>query len=82
MKEKRNGRRVLVMFRVPRSVHVHNRCFFLSFAGDSPDHERGDGAQDESAGLQPEEHASRGPTDEQTLPSQHSQVAFIIVIRA
>ena len=50
--------------------------FCWAYAGDSPDHERGDGAQDESSGFQPEEHASRSPADEQTIPSQHSQVTF------
>lgn len=49
---------------------------FFSFLcpGDSPNHERGDGPEDESTGFQPEEHAPRSSADESTFPSQHSQV--------
>jgi hypothetical protein len=54
---------------------------FLLCPGDSPDHERGDGPEDESAGFQPEEHAPRSSTDESTLPPQHSQVGFITLMK-
>lgn len=47
---------------------------FSSRPGDSPDHERGDGPEDESTGFQPEEHAPRSSADESTLTPQHSQV--------
>lgn len=54
--------------------------FSVSFVrvGDSPDHERSNGPQDESAGFEPEEYASWSSADESTLPSQHSQVIISI----
>ncbi len=56
--------------------NIYNSCFFICFCrpGDSPDHERGDGSEDESTGFQPEEHAPRSSADESTLPPKHSQV--------
>ncbi len=44
--------------------------------GDSSDHERGDGSEDESTGFQPEEHAPRSSADESTLPPKHSEVLY------
>ena len=48
-------------------------CFPL-FSGNTQDDGEGDGSQDEQTQVQPNQHAKRGPTDEQTEPSKYSTV--------
>ena len=43
-------------------------------SGDPQDDWQGDGAEDEQAPLQPQQHAEGGAAHEQAQPSEHSQV--------